>query len=114
MTPAEWAAQEDEDEAHRQLVEAKRREAQLLTTSGRVPTGVTRVRYAAAGTDTTRRTFEAGLRKVGTVYRLEDGRRGLLTERTAWFIAYPDEPHWCCRYIYTLVEATDDERQADA
>ena len=69
----------------------------------------------------TRRAFEAQTRKVGTVYRLDDGRRGLLVERTVWFIegeglelgahiAYPDEPHWCCKYVYALVEATDDER----
>ena len=41
MTPAEWAAQEDDDEGHRQWVEAERRSARLLARSGRIPSAGT-------------------------------------------------------------------------
>lgn len=124
---AQQQRQEEEEQAERQA-EAERRERRTRRTiekSGRTPTGETTTLVRVSTRRMNKATAMQQTMSPGTVVRLDDGRRGVVTGASARFVNgemassvcwHPethDTAHWDLRHTVALVEPTEEETAAD-
>lgn len=124
---AEHAAKDKrqhEDAAAREAARAERRE-RVLAESGRTPTGASAEHRVISTRRMNKRSAWDTARPLGALIVLEDGRRGIVVDRTVWFTSSElasstcwhaqthDEAHWDFAYTLALVEPTAAERAAD-
>ncbi|RNG38027.1 hypothetical protein [Streptomyces botrytidirepellens] len=105
---------------------AQVRRAQILERSGRTSAGETAELREISTRRMNKATAQDAARSAGSLVRLEDGRRGIVTDVKVWFTNAEmassvcwhaethDEAHWDFAYTVAVVETTDDEREQDA
>lgn len=97
----------------------------ILERAGRTTTGETTEVREVSTRRMNRATASASARRLGSIIRLSDGRRGIVTAVKVWFTGedmassmcwHPethDEAHWDFAYTLAIVEPTADESAAD-